>query len=455
MSPARVARLVIAAFMAAGLAACAARTPASVAPVTPQYPDFIFPAITDPAQSAIAGQQRSAWQFLQGGDLRAAERAFGAILRQRPGFVPAESGLAYVELAHKQAPDALQRFERVLLSAPQYAPALAGRGQALAALGRDADALASYEAAAAADPSLDLGARIEVLRFRGAGDAVKEARRAAEKGHADEARKAYAAAIHSSPDSAFLYRELAVVEAKAGNDDEAIVQLRKALALDAGDVKADVLLGDLLARRGRFDEAVTAYQSAQAVEPSPDTERKLEDARRRADLARLPAEYQAIPSAAEVTRGDVAAVLGAQLGASLPPAGNRQGVLVTDVRGHWAATWILAMVRAGVMDPLPNHTFQPRQRVRRADFAQTVSRVLALAAARKPGSAPEWRTARLKIADVSPGHPAYPAISQAVAAGVLLLDPGDTFQPGRPVSGQELVDAVARLGTLLGNTRRR
>jgi len=455
MSPARLARLAITASLIVCLAACATKTRPSVAPVTPQYPDFIFPAITDPAQAAIAGQQRSAWQFLQGGDLRAAERAFGTILRQRPGFAPAESGLAYVALARKQAPDALQRFERVLLAQPQYAPALAGRGQALAALGRDADALASYEAAAAADPSLDLGARIEVLRFRGAGDAVKQARRAAEKGHVDEARQAYAAAIQASPDSAFLYRELAAVEAKAGNDDEAIVQLRKALALDTGDAKADVLLGDLLARRGRFDEAVTSYQSALAAEPSADTERKLDDARRRADLARLPVEYQAIPSATEVTRGDVAAVLGAQLGPLLPPMGNRQGVLVTDVRGHWAATWILAMVRAGIMDPLPNHTFQPRQRVRRADFAQTVSRVLAVAAARKPGGAPEWRAARLKIADVSPGHPAYPAISQAVASGVLLLEPGDTFQPARPVSGQELVDAVARVGGLFGSTRRR
>ena len=92
------------------------------------------------------------------------------------------------------------------------------------------------------------------------------------------------------------------------------------------------------------------------------------------------------PGLPEVTRGDVAAVLGVRLAALLAPAGDRPGVLVTDVRTHWAATWILAVVRAGVMEPLPNHTFQPQQRVRRVDLAQIVGRVLALIAARRPAA---------------------------------------------------------------------
>jgi hypothetical protein len=284
---------------------------------------------------------------------------------------------------------------------------------------------------------------------------VKQARRAAEQGHLDEARRAYALAIQASPDSAFLYRELAVVESRSGSDDQAIEHLRKAMSLDASDAKAAVLLGDALVRLNRFDEAVHAYESAQALEPSPDTDRRLDEARRRAEMARLPPEYQAIATAGEATRGDVAAVIGVRLGAALPPTGGRPGALVTDIRGHWAAPWILDLVRAGIMDPLPNHTFQPRQRVRRADFAGTVSRLLTLAAARKPAAAADWRAARVKIADVPPTHPAYPAISQAVASGVLPLGPGETFQPARPLTGRDLVDAVSRLEAILGPIPRR
>jgi hypothetical protein len=130
---------------------------------------------------------------------------------------------------------------------------------------------------------------------------------------------------------------------------------------------------------------------------------------------------------------------------------TRPGGLVTDVRSHWASPWILAVVRAGVMEPLPNHTFQPQQRVRRVDLAQIVSRVLAIIASRRPGSAAAWESARVTVADVSTSHPTYAAVSQAVAAGVLPLV-GNAFTPSRPVSGAELLAAVERLEALTAPT---
>ena len=186
---------------------------------------------------------------------------------------------------------------------------------------------------------------------------------------------------------------------------------------------------------------------------SPRSSRRPRD---RAALARLPAEYHAIAGLAEVTRGDVAAVLGIRL-ADLLARRTQPGALVTDVRSHWASTWILAVVRAGVMEPMPNHTFQPQQRIRRVDLAQIASRVLELIAAARPGSAAAWQSARVTIGDVSPSHPTHPAVSQAVAAGVLPLE-GNAFTPSGPVSGAELLAAVERLEALAtptGGRRRR
>ena len=39
---------------------------------------------------------------------------------------------------------------------------------------------------------------------------------------------------------------------------------------------------------------------------------------------------------------------------------ERPDVVVTDIRNHWAAPWITMVARAGVIEPFPNHTFQPR-----------------------------------------------------------------------------------------------
>ena len=51
---------------------------------------------------------------------------------------------------------------------------------------------------------------------------------------------------------------------------------------------------------------------------------------------------------------------------------------MTDTRGHWAADAIARVVRAGVIEPFANHTFQPRQRLRRSELASAVSRLLTL-----------------------------------------------------------------------------
>jgi tetratricopeptide (TPR) repeat protein len=444
-----VVRRAVAVGLLAVLTACAARLAPPPPVSTPKFPDFVFPVAAGQVDVATAERHRAAWQWLQAGDLRTAEREFSAILKRRPQFAPAESGLGYVQLARREPDDALERFSAALAHVPSYAPALAGRAQALLALGRDAEALASLEAAAAADPSLDLGPRIEVLRFRGTEAKIAAARRAAEQGRLDESRAAYEQAIALSPESAFLQRELAAVEERAGALPRAAEHLRKAIALDASDVRAHVQLGDVLMASGEYEAAAGAYAAAQALDAGPEVAAKLDVARDRAELARLPPAYHAIASLPEVTRGDVAAVLGVRLAGLLASAREGQGLLVTDVRTHWAAPWILAVVRAGVMEPLPNHTFQPQQRVRRVDLAQIASRVLALVAVRRPASASEWQSARVQASDVPPTHPTYPAVSQVVAAGVLPLADG-TFAPARPVSGAELTAAADRLEALAG-----
>ena len=61
----------------------------------------------------------------------------------------------------------------------------------------------------------------------------------------------------------------------------------------------------------------------------------------------------------------VAALIGVRLAPLLEGSRRADAALITDVRSHWAATWILAVARAGVMEPFANHAFQPRTLVRR------------------------------------------------------------------------------------------
>ena len=431
------------------LAASCAKKPAvaPVAPGAPHYPDFIFPAAQ--ATDDIAVPHRAAWDSLQAGDARGAERQYAALIKRSPEFYPAEAGLGYAALARRDSAAALPHFEKALAANPAYAPALAGKGEALLALGRTEPALEAFEAALAADASLTaIRSRVDVLKFRNAQQNIEGARKAAEAGRVDEARRRYASAIEASPQSAFLYRELAVVDQKAGDSAAALSHAEKAVSLDPADARALQLVAELNEASRAWAKAADAYTALNAIEPSEATAAKIDQMRERGAFDAMPAEYRSIEESATVTRAQLAALLGVRLETLLRGARTTNAAVMTDVRNHWASPWILAVTRAGVMEAFPNHTFQPNATVRRGDLAQAVSRVLTLIAAEKPRLASRWRDPRPKFADVAPGHLSYPAAARAVSSGVMSPLEGDTFQLSRIVTGTEAEDAVAKLAAL-------
>ena len=76
-------------------------------------------------------------------------------------------------------------------------------------------------------------------------------KRASDAGRLDEAREAYTAAIALSPGTAFLYRDLGLVELRRKNLAEAQRNLDQALALDPGDIASLVALGSVLGSAGQ------------------------------------------------------------------------------------------------------------------------------------------------------------------------------------------------------------
>jgi tetratricopeptide (TPR) repeat protein len=394
-----------------------------------------------------------AWQWLQAGYPRTAQRQFESVLKKSPGFYPSEAGLGFVELATEDYEDAVKRFDQVLKRSRDYAPALAGRGEALLALKRDRDALESFEAALAVDATLDLPKRrVELLQFRVLEAELGNARKAAEAGRYDEAMAAYQQAIAASPQSAFLYREMGAIERRRNNRDAAIDQYRKAVDLDPHDAAAWRELGEVHEERDEHAAAVDAYVKAMAIEPSSVLQARIDQLKGILALALLPAEYRSIPESETVTRGGLSALIGVRFANFLESVGARSVAVVTDTRDHWAASWIFAVTRAGVMEAYPNHTFQPDEIVRRGDFARVVGQMLDLIAQRQPAAARQWQSDRREIKDVSAAHLNYEAVAASVSSGILPLSDDGTFQLSRPVSGAEAVAAVDRLEKLLNRS---
>lgn len=434
-------------------AGCAARTAtAPVAPGAARYPSFAYPDVPNDLSTPERDvRHQGAWNALQAGDLRRAERDFAALAGDG-AFYPAAAGLGYANLARKDLAAAVAAFDRALAVAPAYVPALLGKGEALLEQNEQAAALVVFERALAANPADSttsaIRARVDVLRFRAVQEQVARAQAAARAGRLDEAEAAYERAIAASPESGLLYRELGAVEYRRGNLDEALGHAYQAISLDRTDAAAHALAGSVLESRGELARAAAEYDTAAALDPGAAYRTRAADLRRRADEAALPEAFRAIPSATAITRAQLAALIGRTLEAAIAAAPQRAPIVMTDVRGHWANGWIQTVTRARVMDAFPNHTFQPEAIVRRGDFAEAVARLLAVADARRPGLAAKWRAVRPSFSDLSPGHLAYPAAAVAVASGVMQA-PGGAFGLARPISGPDAIDALARLQTIL------
>lgn len=428
--------------------ACAPRLVPAPTIGTPRYPEYIQPIVPPEwAGSALADHQDRAWRFLQTGDLRNAARELALALQRDSGFTPAQAAQGYVALARGDAGEALVQFDRALATDGTSVSALVGRGQALVDLQREADAIGAFDLALGIDPTLvEVQRRTDVLRFQVLEANLAVARDAALDNRFDEAEAAYRTAIASSPDSAFLHRELAEVVERRGDLGLALAYFRRAAELDPGDTVALVAIARLLEAQRDFAGAIRAYDRAMLLDPAPRIAAQREAVRVRLEFEGLPAQYREIAAAPQLTRAGLAALIGVRLAPLVSPIATREPVVLTDIRATWAEPWIMTVIQAGVMEGYPNHTFQPDMAVPRIDLAEVVTELLTRAA---PPDLRSWQASRRTFNDLSTAHLLYPAASTAVASGVMESS-GGGFDPSRPVSGREAMEAIERLEALVG-----
>ena len=426
-------------FLAAG---CAVKVPSIPAQLS--YPDYMYPVVPSGRSVESEGIDRG-WRFLQNNKLGNADREFNSVLSSDSSFYPALTGAAYVALAQRDTSRALEYFESALGLVPEYPPALVGRGQTLLILNRDSEAISDFEIALSVDDSLvDVRRRLDVLRFRLLQETIDTARLAVSDGRFDDARDSFKQALESSPETAFLHRELGVVERRQGDMAAAVGSLRRAVELDPTDVEGLIELGKSLEIQGNYVDAAAALQSAFALAPSEELSHYVSVVAKLAADSRLPVEFRNIAEASVVTRGDVAALIGVRLGQVLQMAQKRQ-IIMTDTINHWAREWIATVTEAGVMEPYANHAFQPDTEVQRVDLALVTKKLLDLIISSKPELTMDWVEARPLISDVGTSHLRYPAIAIAIASGVMPLLDEDRFDADRPVSGIEATTIIERL----------
>ena len=436
--------------------ACSSKTvpPAMPAPPTiATVPALVVPPTLKAPPETVA-RYESAWRRMQAGDLSRATSEFEEVLKRTPGFYPAATALGYIAAMDRKYDEAVRRFDSAIALDRTYLPALTGRLDVALARREDAVALATADMILAVAPDReDVRSEQEVLRLRVVQAQLARATSERAAGRLDAAQITLDQTLAMVPDSAVVLRELALVEIARTRLTEAESHARRSLELDPGDAETHIVMATVLESLGRAREALDEVNRALKIEPRPEWRDRAAALRNRADHEALPPEYHAIPNAQTVTRGQLAAMLGIRLSQALERSPRRVTVVVTDVRNHWASPWILPVTAAGWMEPFANHTFQPSALVRRADLARVTWRAAQDLAAGRQTDLSQWRASRPTLADVSRAHLQYASIAGALASGTMQVDSDNRFQPNRPVTGSEVVAAVARLEQLARQDR--
>ena len=237
----QVARALALSLLVVTFAAACARTVAPPVVTTPRYPDYIVP---DAVRRPIHGRRISSRAMMPRG--AGSRRAISS--RAETGISGGPQALAAVLSERNGAGLSRARAQELRGAGARAFRSRAAGERRLRAGARRAAARRCWRSRASprrwrpssrrvkVDPQLQtIARRVEVLRARAQQENVAAARRAAQANRLDEAARLYEQAIAASPDSAFLVRDLADVEAKQGKTDEALARYRRVIEMDPTD----------------------------------------------------------------------------------------------------------------------------------------------------------------------------------------------------------------------------
>jgi tetratricopeptide (TPR) repeat protein len=409
--------------------ACAKR----VAPPVPEGEDYVFPAVA-PGEVTTAESKalREAWRDVLGGDSGSALRRYEKLLARHPGLAPAEVGRAFASLRAGRVDEAAAGFAAVLERRPGDVAALVGAGSAAVRRGDADGALGFYRRAQREAPEDPLvRKRVAALKLQVTERRMGLAQEALQRGEPEAAAREYAAALEAAPEVAGVRLALAELLVARGDLAAAAAVLERD---PSGDRPAALRRADLLAQQQDFAGALEAYRGLLARDPSDETARQGEKSAREAlEMLSMPEEYRKIADAPRVTRAELAALLSVRV-RSLGRVAPGEPRVAVDIGGSWAREHVARVLSLGIMDPYPNHTFQPGAVVRRVELARAASRALDRLGVPRAGAPTP--------VDMSRSHLDYDAVERVLGAGLMGLGASSAFEPWRPVSGREAIDVV-------------
>jgi len=413
----------------------------TVAPPPPNlYLENLPQSLVTPLTLEERIQMEEAWGLLRQGRLDKAEKAFLRLGPENPLYAV---GLGYLSLLRDDFAAADEMFGQEVKGNPGSLLGRLGLVQLYQKTGEEDKEFNSLREVLKIDP-LNLWAKeaYESLKAQKTEQAVTSAREAAAKGDSKTAKEAYLMALHYSPESGETHLALADLYKSENNIASALVHLKAAAAGAPDNAKTLQMYAAALAEDKQYDRSLDVYQRVLELDrENAEARRQVEELKNKLGIIDLPSRYNEISMAAALTREDIAALLAVKLKdilgeTSAPPP------IIIDISASWASKFIIKVTSLGLLEVHSNHAFQPKRTVTKAEFAETLIRVIRYLEGKGYKFIRQIPPDRIRVQDVGPDHFYYQPISQILSYQVMELDADKNFHPDQPVPGPEAIKTI-------------
>lgn len=203
-------------------------------------------------------------------------------------------------------------------------------------------------------------------------------------------------------------------------------------------------LSDVYEKNLKYDSAIIVYTNLLELEPGNITfMKKINDLKVKFYEENLPAKFKNIFFKEDVTREDVAALIGYYFDKYLD---TRPAVIITDIGNSFARDQIIKVCTLGIMKVRPDHSFDRLPIIDRAAFAVIINNLVKYLEEEKGYTIKLAPTEDVvEPADISPEHKNYEIIRFMVHAQVIKLDQENKFNPTLKVTTSEVLGTIRKL----------
>jgi len=375
------------------------------------------PAAVSEVPRKLAKDYTDLWKrFVAGKNDAKTEKDLDNLLKKQKKFDPALTIEGYLHLYSHDTAGARQKFLAAFTINPKnriavyYLAEIAFEQQEYAA------AASLYAQLLTLDPSIsEIDTKRERALLLAADGVLRSGARAEAENRLRDAEQAYRQALTILPKEANLHQHLADLLTRENKTAEAEAERK--------------IAGELIPR--------SANSPAASNPANADSSDTLDDLGRwGGDIKR----FHEIRSAESITREQLAALLVRYFPQLTELRQTPQ--IVTDVQSSWASSEIRTVVGLSLIDPLPNHTFEPSTIVTRGDLALTIGRLMRLL-----GVSPKT-TQPIVAPDLASTSALYKEAQLALGSGVMTLQDSGSFNVSGVVSGREAVRSAETLNRI-------